>query len=59
MLACHVSQLKWLKDHDKIDILELIETTAKFRGYQCGVKYAEAFQTAPYWLRLKAERLLP
>lgn len=59
MLACHVSQLKWLKDHDNIDVLELIETIAKFRGYQCGVKYAEAFQIAPYWLRLRAERLLP
>lgn len=59
MLACHSSQIKWMKAHDKIDILELIETTARYRGYQCGVKYAESFQTAPYWLRNKPERLLP
>jgi LmbE family N-acetylglucosaminyl deacetylase len=59
MLACHASQIKWLKAHDKIDILELIETCAKFRGYQAGVKYAESFQSASYWLRIKPERLLP
>jgi LmbE family N-acetylglucosaminyl deacetylase len=59
MLACHASQIKWLKAHDKIDILEFIETTAKFRGYQAGVKYAEAFQNASYWLRIRSERLLP
>lgn len=59
MLSCHASQIQWLKDHDKIDILEFIETTAKFRGYQAGVKYAEAFQHASYWLRIKPERLLP
>lgn len=59
MLTCHSSQLKWLKEHDNIDALELIETVAKFRGYQSGVKYAEAFQLAPYWLRIKPARLLP
>ena len=59
MLACHASQIEWLQYHDNIDILELIETTAKFRGYQVGVKYAEAFQSAQYWLRVKPERLLP
>jgi Uncharacterized proteins, LmbE homologs len=43
MMKQHQSQLTWLKDHDNIDILDQIETTAKFRGYQCGVKYAEGF----------------
>lgn len=59
MLACHASQIKWLAAHDKIDILELIEVTAKFRGYQAGVQFAEGFQPAPYWLRIKPARLLP
>jgi LmbE family N-acetylglucosaminyl deacetylase len=59
MLSKHASQVEWLKDHDAIDILDLIETAAKFRGYQSGVKYAEAFQKASYWLRIKPERLLP
>ncbi|MHA1264785.1 MAG: PIG-L deacetylase family protein [Candidatus Helarchaeota archaeon] len=59
MLACHASQVKWLKNHDNIDIIDLIETVAKFRGYQAGVIYAEGFQNAPYWLRVKPSRLLP
>lgn len=59
MLLCHTSQIKWLKYHDNIDILEFIEVMAKFRGYQTGVKYAEAFQTPQQWLRIKPERLLP
>ena len=59
LLSKHTSQVKWLKAHDAIDIMDMIETTAKFRGYQSGVNYAEAFQKASYWLRLKPERLLP
>ncbi len=59
MLASHDSQIEWLKAHDNIDIIEFIEVCAKYRGYQAGVTYAEGFQVAPYWLRIKPERLLP
>ncbi len=59
MLACHESQLKWLKEHDKIDILEFIETVARFRGLQCGVLYAEAFRKADVWGRNTPHRVLP
>ncbi len=59
MLNCHKSQVNWLKYHDQIDILEFIEISARYRGYQSGVTHAEAFKLAPYWLRIKPERLLP
>jgi LmbE family N-acetylglucosaminyl deacetylase len=59
MLQCHTSQLKWLKEHDSIDVLEFIDTMGRFRGLQCGVKYAEAFRIEPAWPRLRAYRLLP
>ncbi|MFQ6130546.1 MAG: PIG-L deacetylase family protein [Armatimonadota bacterium] len=59
MLSQHESQLTWLKEHDDIDILEFVETVARFRGLQCGVQYAEGFRAAHIWPRQKAERLLP
>ncbi len=59
MLSCHESQLSWLKEHDKIDILEYIETVARFRGIQCGAEYAEAFSRVEKWGRNPSARLLP
>ncbi len=59
MVSQHRSQLKWLKDHDDIDMLELAETTARFRGFQCGVQYAEGFRQYEVWGREVAMRLLP
>lgn len=59
MLRRHASQLEWLKDHDNIDILEFVETTARFRGLQCGVQYAEAFRQYAVWGRQAPTRLLP
>ncbi len=58
-LLCHESQVKWLMDHDNMDVGEFIEVGARSRGLQCGVKYAEGFQIAKLWPRLKTERLLP
>ena len=43
MMRCHESQIVWMKEHDHVDILDYLNTVAKFRGYQCGVPYAEAF----------------
>ena len=59
MLGCHRSQLEWLKAHDSIDVLEFVETTARFRGLQCGVKYAEGFCQFEVWGRKVPARLLP
>jgi LmbE family N-acetylglucosaminyl deacetylase len=59
MLLCHQSQARWLKEHDGIDYVEFMAATARFRGLQCGVQYAEAFMPMMRWPRVKAERLLP
>jgi LmbE family N-acetylglucosaminyl deacetylase len=59
MLEAHESQLTWLRDHDGIDILEQMKTATRFRGLQCGVRYAEGFVQSLTWLRGTTRRLLP
>ncbi len=59
MLACHESQLVWLRDHDNIDVLEFMEIQSRSRGLQCGVTYAEGFRQADVWPRTPPRRLLP
>ena len=46
MLEAHESQLTWLRDHDGVDIVEQMRAATRFRGLQCGVKYAEGFVPA-------------
>lgn len=59
MIKQHKSQLDWLKRHNSIDILEFAETVSRFRGLQCGVKYAEGFSQYEAWGRKVPMRLLP
>jgi len=59
ILECHESQLKWMRDHDNIDFADFVRTCSKFRGFQCGAAYAEAFTQAFVWPRVITERLLP
>ncbi|MBQ7901918.1 MAG: PIG-L family deacetylase [Clostridia bacterium] len=59
MLECHVSQLKWMRDHDNIDFAEFVKTCARYRGLQCGVQYAEGFTQCLAWPKLLPKRLLP
>lgn len=59
MLRCHKSQLEWLGDYNNIDILEFTTAVARFRGLQCGARYAEGFRHADAWPRLTTQRLLP
>jgi N-acetylglucosamine malate deacetylase 1 len=59
MLEAHQSQLTWLRDHDGVDIVEQMRAAARFRGLQCGVKYAEGFVQCLTWLRGTTRRLLP
>jgi LmbE family N-acetylglucosaminyl deacetylase len=59
MLRQHASQVEWLQYHDGIDIVAFMETVARFRGLQCGAEYAEGFQHADVWPRVRTARLLP
>ena len=58
-LACHESQIKWLRDHDGIDFLDFVRTCNKYRGLQAGVPYAEGFRQYAGWPRFRTTRLLP
>lgn len=59
MLECHVSQMKWMRDHDNIDFAEFVKTCSRYRGLQCGVGYAEGFTQCLAWPKIKPARLLP
>lgn len=59
MMSSHQSQVVWLKAHDAIDILEYIQITARYRGFQCGKLYAEGFIRHQASLKGLTERLLP
>jgi LmbE family N-acetylglucosaminyl deacetylase len=59
MLEAHQTQLVWLRDHDGVDIVEEMRTAARYRGQQCGVRYAEGFVQCLTWLRGTTTRLLP
>ncbi len=59
MLSAHESQVGWLGDHEDVDILDQIRVTGRFRGNQCGVRYAEGFTQRRTWLRPQPRRLLP
>ena len=58
-LQCHESQIKWMLEHDHIDFCDFVRTCSKFRGYQCGVAYAEGFRMCMTWPRIPTKRLLP
>jgi LmbE family N-acetylglucosaminyl deacetylase len=55
----HQSQLTWLRDHDGVDIVDQVRTSARYRGGQCGVAYAEGFVPVLTWLRGRTYRVLP
>ena len=66
MFNCHDSQKQWMadnyKDTYKDDIgafTEGVELTARYRGMQSGVKYAEGFIRANDAFRVTCERILP
>lgn len=59
MLQCHQSQLKWMREHDGIDFEDMVRTCSKYRGYQCGVEYAEGFRQCSVYLKGTTKRLLP
>lgn len=59
MLRCHESQLKWLMDHDNVDIADSIRFSARCHGYKCGAEYAEVFKQCKAYLKGTTRRLLP
>lgn len=58
-LACHDSQIRWMREHDKIDFIDFVRTCSKYRGLQCGVAFAEGFRPCINWPRMVPKRLLP
>jgi LmbE family N-acetylglucosaminyl deacetylase len=59
MMQCHKSFVLPLQGHPVVDVMEWIEASARFRGIQAGVRYAEAFRRAPQWARMETQRWLP
>lgn len=62
----HKSQNQWMKDNytetvgqEENDYFDNCLINAKYRGIQCGVKYAEGFIAAYDAFRIRPERLLP
>ena len=53
------SQLGWLKEMHNCDAAEFIKTVAKFRGFQSGVQYAEAFVQQKMYPQGLTKRILP
>ena len=58
-LRCHESQLKWMFEHDGIDFADMVKTCSKYRGYQCGVAFAEGFRPYNVYPRYSTKHLLP
>lgn len=58
-LAKHASQTDIFMRLLNVDLLDVVETTGKFRGYQSGCKYAEGFVKVEAWYRGLSKRLLP
>ena len=59
MLNCHESQLVWMREHDGIDFADMVKTCSKYRGYQCGVAFAEGFRPYNVYPRYSTKHLLP
>ena len=59
MLMCHESQEVWLREHDNVDYTNECRILSEFRGMQCKVKYAEAFEPCLVAHRIVPYRMLP
>ncbi len=59
MAKCHKSQIQWLLDHDHVDFTEQLRCGSRYRGYQCGTVYAEAFALCTVDQRIPTKRYLP
>ena len=59
MVSAHRSQVTWLRDHDGMDLLDFVDDIGQMRGQQVGVAFAEGFDVARVWPRVRAQDLLP
>ena len=64
MCNCHQSQIAWMSANYKETVgdsnfLDDVEIEARYRGIQCGVKYAEGFRMAYNAHRIAPYRVLP
>jgi len=59
VLEAHQSQIEWLKHHDDFDLVDKMKTMARFRGFQCGVEFAEGFVPLTVHPRATTHRILP
>lgn len=59
MVECHQTQIEWLKYHTGGNLTDDTYVNARFRGLQCGVRYAEAFQMVKAAPRNCCGTLLP
>ena len=63
MMMAHKSQLEWIGQRSdgnlREGVAEEFRAIARFRGLQCGVRYAEAFRVCPTAPRVRPYRVLP
>jgi len=58
-LACHESQVGWLRDHSGADVVGDARIANLYRGRQAGVHAAEGFRPSMKHLRMRTRRVLP
>jgi LmbE family N-acetylglucosaminyl deacetylase len=59
MLACHESQVRSMKELARTDMVQMIETQARFRGLAAGCEFAEGFRHLDAYHRGLTRRILP
>jgi LmbE family N-acetylglucosaminyl deacetylase len=59
MLACHESQVRSMKELARTDMMQMIETQARFRGLAAGCEFAEGFCRLEAYQRGLTRRILP
>jgi len=59
MLLEHHSQACFMQDIWGMDFENIVEVTARYRGFQAGIKYAEGFQVCKLQPRVTLKNLLP
>ncbi len=58
-IGCHQSQMAWMEHFMKDDYLETMRAQSRFRGFQWGCKYAEAFEAYQIQGFVADYRLIP